>query len=95
MIDQPRENYQGSTKIIPPVNVDTEKKWQRLKWVCSFPQSTTTGNSMFCCQTEGILEAKVEVVQSYFIHVYNITTYLMYRVSNVFFLIDVKQHKIS
>ena len=47
---------------------------------------------MFCHQTKGILEAKLEIVKSYFIICYtnNIIAYIMYRFFNVFFLIDVK-----
>ena len=47
---------------------------------------------MFCHQTKGILEAKLEIVKSYFILDYtnNIIAYKMYRFYTVFFLIDVK-----
>lgn len=45
---------------------------------------------MFSHLTKGILEAKLETVQSYFLHVYNIIAYIMYRFSSVFFLIAVK-----
>lgn len=82
-------------------NNSSHKCWYRekvtLKWVCYFPQSIRTGNSMFCHQKKGILEAKLEIVKSYFILGYtnNIIAYIMCRFSNVFFLIDVKWHEIS
>ena len=82
-------------------NNSSHKCWYRgkvtLKWVCYFPQSIRTGNNMFCHQTKGILEAKLEIVKSYFIICYtnNIIAYIMYRFFNVFFLIDVKWHEIS